>query len=292
MLLRLIPEEAWHSHVHYALIRTARTESVQYENWKWPTGLGGYSDEGASLLERNIAHYCDIQMTFMLLLRARYTTVINLKAASGWSLNPSEPSKQEASVTQKLLLKIMEYSRLACNLAIRITCQYTWCHLGQTSSRLVHIHVHVQTFQLDHWQIWGFPNQQKTKTRRLVPIKPGDVLFSTLITHDMHPLTVIGVSHLSCENQSYQKVVLRTDFGYQKWSPWTTSGCQKWSRLAKTGSCRIKFRKPNWSRGPLLAAESGPLDHRYRTQNTIGNKSRARIDPTYWPARAIRVCAN
>ena len=55
MLLRLIPEDAWHSHVHYALIRTARTKGDQlYKNWKWPTGFGGYSDEGASLLERII----------------------------------------------------------------------------------------------------------------------------------------------------------------------------------------------------------------------------------------------
>ena len=80
-----------------------------------------------------------------------------------------------------------------------------------------------------------------------MPIQPGDVLFSTLITHGMYPLTVIGVLHLSRENQSYPKVVPQTDFGHQKWS-----------YLAKTGPSRTKFGKQNWSGGPLLATESSP----------------------------------
>ena len=93
---------------------------------------------------------------------------------------------------------------------------------------------------------WGIPNQKKKYGSWC--LKPGDVLFSTLITHGMYPLTVIGVLHLSRENQSYPKVVPRTDFGRQKWS-----------YLAKTGPSRTKFGKQNWSGGPLLVAKKGPI---------------------------------
>ena len=62
---------------------------------------------------------------------------------------------------------------------------------------------------------------------------------------------------LSCKNRSYPKVVPRTDFGCQKWSPRTTFGCQKWSHLAKTGPSNTN---QNQSGGPLLAAESSPLE--------------------------------
>ena len=128
---------------------------------------GWYSDEGALLLKRNIAHYCNLQKAFMWLLRARSMTVINLKAASGQSLNPSEPSRQEASDVQKSLLKTMECSRLAINLEIRITCQCTWCHMGQTSSGL---DTHTCP-DLPTWSPANLGNSKSTgkKPRRSVP---------------------------------------------------------------------------------------------------------------------------
>ena len=115
--------------------------------------------------------------------------------------------------------------------------------MDQISSRLVHI----QCPDLPTWSLAG-EFQIKRKNTGDWCLKPGDVLFATLITHGMYPLTVIGVSHLSRENQSYPKVVPRTDFGRQKWS-----------YLAKTGPSRTKFGKQNWSGGPLLVAKKGPI---------------------------------
>ena len=42
--------------------------------------------------------------------------------------------------------------------------------------------------------------------------------------------------------------------------PWTNFGCQKWSSLANSSPSRTKFGNQTWSRGPFLAAKSGPLD--------------------------------
>lgn len=53
-----------------------------------------------------------------------------------------------------------------------------------------------------------------------------------------------------------------TDCGCQKWSPWTNFGCQKWSSLANSSPSRTKFGNQTWSRGPFLAAKSGPLDQK------------------------------
>ena len=60
----------------------------------------------------------------------------------------------------------------------------------------------------------------------------------------------MGVGEMALtQNESYPKVVPRTDFGCQKWSPRTTFGCKKWSHLTKTGPSRTKFGNQTWSPG-------------------------------------------
>ena len=129
-------------------------------------------------------------------------------------------------------------------------------YLRQISSRLVHI----PRSDLPTWSLAG-EFQIKRKNTGVVP----KTRRCTLITHGMYPLTVIGVLHLSRENQSYPKAVPgpilvvkngpilpklalagpnlanKIGPGEQFWLPKRVPSCQNWS--------------------PNLANKIGPGDH-------------------------------
>ena len=71
-------------------------------------GLGGFRDaKSVSSVRSNIACLCDLQATFMWLLKARGMAVINLDLIDSFSMveNPPQPITLEASDVQKSFLK-------------------------------------------------------------------------------------------------------------------------------------------------------------------------------------------
>ena len=150
-------EEVRHSHMRYALKNIPRTKIHQYNNRKRcaakiKMGLGGFHDaKSVSPVRSNIACLCDLQTTFMWLLRAKGTAVIDLNLIDSFSMVENTPQPEWTQHIRsfwcpEIVHEEIECRRLVINLTIRITCCCSrtsglWLRAGSRNSFYMTVHM-------------------------------------------------------------------------------------------------------------------------------------------------------